>query len=57
MKKFTGATNKDIGSLFGGMSYSAVTKAFQRYKKKLEDNRGLRNKIRDLEKKMSTFKA
>ncbi len=29
MKKYTGASNKGIGGVLGGMSYSAVTKAFQ----------------------------
>jgi REP element-mobilizing transposase RayT len=57
MKKYSGSSNKEIGGLFGGMSYSAVTKAFQRFKKELEDNRVLRNKLRELEKKLSTFKA
>lgn len=57
MKKYSGASNKEIGGLFGGMSYSAVTKAFQRFKKQLEVDRGLRNQIKGLERKMSTFKA
>jgi hypothetical protein len=39
------------------MSYSAVTRAFQRFKKELEDNRELQNKIKGLEKRLSAFKA
>jgi REP element-mobilizing transposase RayT len=57
MKKYSGASNKDIGEHFGGMSYSAVTKAFQLFSKQLGKDRGLRNQIKGLEKKMSTFKA
>jgi REP element-mobilizing transposase RayT len=57
MKKYSGASNKDIGGLFGGMSYSAVTKAFQRFRKQLEEDKGLRRQIKGLEMKMSTFKA
>jgi putative transposase len=57
IKKYSGASNKEIGGLFGGMTYSAVTKAFQRFKKELEEDRGLRNQIKGLRKKMSTFKA
>jgi len=57
MKKYSGASNKEIGGLFGGMSYSAVTKAFQRFRKQLEEDKGLRKQIKGLEVKMSTFKA
>jgi hypothetical protein len=44
MKKYSGASNKEIGGLLGGMSYSAVTKVFQRFKKELEDNRELQTR-------------
>jgi len=57
MKRYSGATNKEIGEFFGGMSYSAVTKAFQRFKKELEEDSGLRNKINGLGKNLSTVKA
>ena len=50
MKKYSGA-------VLDGMSYSAVTKAFQGFRKELEDNRELQNEIKGLEKKLSTFKA
>jgi putative transposase len=57
MKKYSGASNKEIGEVLGGMSYSAVTKAFQRFKKELKNNRQLQNKIKGMENKLSTFKA
>jgi chromosomal replication initiation ATPase DnaA len=57
MKKYSGPSNKEIGGLLGGMSYSAVTKAFRRFKKELEDKRELQNKIKGLEERLSTFKA
>ncbi len=57
MKKYSGASNKEIGEIFGGMSYSVVTKAFQRFKKELGENKGLLNKVKGLEKALSTFKA
>src|ERR1039457_1863225 len=57
MKKYSGASNKEIGGFFGGKSYSAVTKACQRFKKSLEQDRRLRDQIKGLEKRLSTFKA
>ena len=57
LKKYSGASNKEVGELFGGMSYSAVTKAFQRFKKQMEKDIGLRKQIKGLEMKLSTFKA
>jgi REP element-mobilizing transposase RayT len=57
MKKYSGASNKEIGGLFGGMSYSAVAKAFQRFKKQMEEDSGLLKQLKGLEMKMSTFKA
>jgi len=57
LKRYSGASNKEIGGLFGGMSYSAVTKAFQRFKKELGEDSKLRHQVQGLELKMSTFKA
>jgi hypothetical protein len=34
-------TNREIGELFGGLSYSAVAKICQRYGKKLQGNEEL----------------
>ncbi|MBI4697768.1 MAG: hypothetical protein HY758_02330 [Nitrospirae bacterium] len=56
-KKHTGATNKKIGELFGGISYSAVSKLYQRFTKELEGNRILQRKIDGIEKGMSNVKA
>jgi hypothetical protein len=39
------------------MSYSAVAKAFQRFKKQMEEDSGLLKQLKGLEMKMSTFKA
>jgi len=57
MKRYSGASNEEIGKLLGGMSYSAVTKAFQRFRKELREDRGLQKEVGKLEKKLSTFKA
>jgi hypothetical protein len=41
LKRQTAMTNREIGELFGGLSYSAVAKICQRYGKKLQGNEEL----------------
>lgn len=53
MKERTGATNIEIGEVFGGMSSSAVTKVYQRFKVEMKESRKLRRQISKIENKMS----
>jgi REP element-mobilizing transposase RayT len=57
IKKHTGATNKAIGEVFGGITYSAVSKQYQRFTKELEGNRKLRKEIHGIERGMSNVKV
>ncbi|MFH1147299.1 MAG: helix-turn-helix domain-containing protein [Pseudomonadota bacterium] len=45
LKKYTGITNEEIGSLFGGISYSAVAKAYSRFSAKLASDRKLKQRV------------
>lgn len=49
MKADTGAKNSQIGELMGRISFSAVAKTYQRFKKKVEKDGGLRRSINKLE--------
>ena len=57
IKKHTGMTNRKIGEMLGGMNYSAVSKAYQRYSAKLNGDRSLRKMMRAIENKMSHVEA
>ena len=57
IKKFTGLTNKQIGELFGGISYSAVVKIYQRFSQQLRSNKEMREKVKKIENEMSYVKA
>lgn len=48
MKKSTGLTNRQIGSLFGNLSYSGVAKANQRFSEKIKRDNGLKRKIEQI---------
>ena len=43
IKQYAGLSNKEIGTLFGGMHYSAVTKASAWLEKEMPLGEGLRN--------------
>jgi putative transposase len=45
MKKYTGMTNSQIGQIFNDLSFSAVSKAFQRETKAIKENRAMRKKV------------
>lgn len=53
MKEHTGAKNSQIGELMGNVSYSAVAKTYQRLRKKIEKDTGLRRRINKIEAKLS----
>jgi REP element-mobilizing transposase RayT len=48
LKRNTGLTNRQIGQMFGDMSYSAVTKAYQRFSAELKKNRRLRKDLQEI---------
>lgn len=48
LKKYTGKTNGEIGSILNGISYSAVAKAYQRFSEKLEDDRKLKKRVSEI---------
>jgi len=45
MKKYPSLTNEEIGQLFDGLSFSAVSKVYQRMTKEIKENRTMRKKI------------
>ncbi len=49
LKERTGTNNRHIGEVFGGMSFSAVAKVYQRFKKDMNEDKKLKEK-RGLEK-------
>ena len=57
MKERTGTSNRQIGEFFGGISFSAVAKVYQRFKKDIEDNMKIRRKVRKIERELSYVKA
>ncbi len=57
IKKHTGATNKAIGEVFGGITYSAVAKLYKRFTKNVEEDRKLRKKLIGIEREMSNIKV
>jgi chromosomal replication initiation ATPase DnaA len=57
MKVRTGMTNKEIGNLFGAMSYSAVAKVYARFGTRLSEEKTLRRKVREVSALLSKFKG
>lgn len=57
IKKHTGMTNKSIGEFFRGVSYSAVAKLLQRFKKDLETSKRLGNKVAEIERELSNVRG
>jgi len=56
-KKYTGLTNREMGNLLGGISYSAVTRVYQRFGEKISKDRNLRKQIEDIENILSNVKG
>ena len=56
LKRHTSASNPEIGALFK-ISYSGVTKVYNRLSSQLEDNRNLRREIAEIEVKLSAVKG
>ena len=57
LKRHTGATNRQIGEIFGGISYSAITKVYQRFSMQVVEDRELGKRVSKIEKKMSHVKG
>lgn len=57
MKKYTGMTNSQIGQVFNGLSFSAVSKAFQRETKAIKENRAMRKRVNKIISILSQFKG
>ena len=57
LKKYAGITNTRIGELYGGLSYSAISKISQSVIRKLEVDRGLQQRMGDLDRLISNFKG
>ncbi len=57
MKKYTAMTNGQIGQIFNGLSYSAVSKAFQREAKAINENIKMRKKVNKIISILSQFKG
>jgi len=57
MKKLIGMSNKQIGHLFGGLSYSAVAKVYQRFSAEAKTNKRLRKILKGLRASLSPVKG
>lgn len=57
IRRSTGFTNKEIGRFVGGLTYSAVTKAYQRFEEGLKTDKHLRDIMTRLERQLSQFKG
>jgi putative transposase len=57
IKRFTGMTNLQIGELLGGITYSAVAKAYERFCLKLARDSSLRKKLDSVSEELSIVKG
>jgi len=57
LKKYTGATNAQIGELFGGITYSAVAKILVSFSKQMADDKELQGRIKNLLGRISILKG
>jgi len=48
IKRYSGLGNQEIGELFGGMHYSAVSKSSAKLEREMAEDRNLRNLVEDL---------
>ncbi len=54
IKRYAGLSNQEIGKLFGGMHYSAVSKSSARFEKEMAENRRLSTLVNGLMSKVKT---
>jgi putative transposase len=57
IKKYTGLTNREIGSFFGGISYSGITRVYQRFGEKVLEHRDLKKQIEEIGNILSNVKG
>lgn len=57
IKRHTGATNAEIGEMFGGISYSAVAKIKERFAREMEENKKLRKMAGKIDTELSNVKG
>ncbi|NVL90057.1 MAG: transposase [Desulfobacterales bacterium] len=57
LRKHTGLTNKQVGQLVGNISYSAVSKAYQRFSEKLKKDKVLKKKVGKIVSNLSNVKG
>jgi hypothetical protein len=57
IKKFTEMTNRQIGELFGNLSYSAISQVRRRLSQKVSKDKSLRKELEKLDKTMSHIKG
>jgi chromosomal replication initiation ATPase DnaA len=57
LKKYTGLTNREIGSFFGGISYSGITRVYQRFGEKVLEHKDLRKRIEEIGDILSNVKG
>ena len=57
IKKYTGLTNRQIGEIFGGLSYSAVAKIHKRFSEKTAKDRSLKKRLTALTSNISNVKG
>jgi hypothetical protein len=50
-------TNREIGAIFGSVSYSAMAKANESFLTRLKENRTLRKKVQQLSRILSNVKG
>jgi REP element-mobilizing transposase RayT len=57
LRQQTGMTNREIGDFVGGLSYSGVTRAEERFAEKLKKNKKLQKDVKAVSQKMSNIKG
>ena len=57
IKKYTGMTNGQIGQIFNGLTFSAVSKAYHRISKAVVENKAMRKKVDKIISALSQFKG
>jgi REP element-mobilizing transposase RayT len=57
LKNKTSLTNRQIGMLFGGLTYSAVAKVHERFSKKIDESESLNKTVYRISKNMSYVKG
>ena len=57
IKRHTGVTNNEIGTLFGNVSFSAVSKTYRRLLERLQTDRVLRKQVETIDSSISNVKG